>query len=56
MGAQGDEPVEANVAEQAPDDEDGEGWPSLSELDLDVCVKSAIPGAGLRLDESRIEP
>ena len=57
MAAQVDEPAEANVAEQAPDDTDGDGWPSLSELDLDVCVmKSALPGVEVPTDDRQRNP
>lgn len=41
----GDEPAEPDIPEQAPDDEDEDGWPTLSPLELDVCVsQAAIPG------------
>ena len=35
------EPLEADAAD--PDD----GWPALSELDLDVCLSDWVPGADL---------
>ena len=35
------EPLEADAAEQ------DDGWPALSELDLDVCLSDWVPGADL---------
>jgi hypothetical protein len=36
--ADGDERVQTSVSDDLDGDSDVEGWPLLSDLDLDVCV------------------
>ena len=43
-------PLDADAAE--PDD----GWPALSELDLDVCLSDGVPGADLTGDGTNDAP
>jgi hypothetical protein len=45
--AEGEEPLEAGLEDEAPAGAGTEvdGWPVLSELELDVCVsESTVPG------------
>jgi hypothetical protein len=42
-------PLDADAA--GPDD----GWPALSELDLDVCISDGVPGADVTDADMRDE-
>lgn len=57
MAAEADEPVEVRRPEQEPaDDHDDDGWPTLSELDLGVCVMESVIAGAARAGRGAREP
>ena len=49
--AEGEEPLDDALLDEGVTD-DAEGWPVLSDLDLDVCVsESVVPGAESSADK-----
>jgi hypothetical protein len=56
VAAEADEPVEVRGPEQEPADDHDDGWPTLSELDLEVCVMESVIAGAARAGRGGREP